>query len=92
VVEQITPVPMAIDVDAMFDAMACLGGQEDDGAAAAMRRVYLQKSEENATQATARMIKLVINWCPCPTRAVRVRTESIACAEARRGGRAWSRS
>jgi ribosomal protein L37AE/L43A len=57
VVEQIATVPMAIDADAMFDAMACLDGQEDDGAAAEMRRVYLQKAEENV--AKTRMIRLV---------------------------------
>jgi hypothetical protein len=57
VVEQVATVPMAIDVDAMFDAMACLDGEADDSAAAEMRRVYLQKAEENV--AKARMIRLV---------------------------------
>jgi hypothetical protein len=44
VVEQITPVPsaMGVDVNAMFDAMAMLDGQEDDGAAAVMRQTYLR--------------------------------------------------
>jgi ribosomal protein L37AE/L43A len=62
VVEQITPVPSAIgiDVNAMFDAMAMMDGEEDDGAAAVMRQTYLQKREENVVAAARnQMIRLV---------------------------------
>jgi hypothetical protein len=48
---------MALDVDAMFDAMASLDGEADDTGAAEMKRVYLQKAEENV--AKARMIRAV---------------------------------
>jgi hypothetical protein len=57
VVEQVATVPMALDVDAMFDAMASLDGEADDTGAAEMKRVYLQKAEENV--AKSRMIRVV---------------------------------
>jgi ribosomal protein L37AE/L43A len=84
VVEQIATVPMVIDVDAMFDAMACLDGQEDDGAAAEMRRVYLQKAEENT--ATTRMIRLVPRpdaRCSVSDQIHRVRSGTTAASSAR---------
>ena len=50
VVEQVATVPMALDVDAMFDAMASLDGEADDTGAAEMKRVYLRKAEENVAK------------------------------------------